>query len=163
MPLSGPDINPGTDTQTERGKDAISRRRPRFERKPRVPPGKPHCKRTHARIVRRHRTLVLEQHIHFSYHGGHNHTTGPVMHQTTAPTHRVRHAVAQPSDEELCTFAHASHQIDPEGEKGDILVRARLGIKSLLPIRSFHEEIFNALAMFVEAKESTLKTSTATC
>ena len=68
------------------------------------------------------------------------------MHQPTAPTHKVGDAVAQPSDEELCTFAHAPHYIDPEGEKGDVLVRARLGVAGMFPIHCFNEKIFNARA-----------------
>ena len=170
LPLSGPDTTP-RDRHTDRARkrchiappSSVREEAPRSTSHVHVTRGKPHCKRIHARIARRHRTLVLEQHIHFSYHGGHNHTTGPVIHQTTAPTHRVRHAVAQPSEEELCTFAHASHQIGPEGEKGDILVRARLGIKSLLPSAASTKRSSTHLPVFVEAQESTLKTSTATC
>ena len=92
---------------------------------------KPPRKGLYTRKGQGRRTLALEQQLHFLLHRGHNNATRPVVHQTGTPPHRVRDAVAHPTNELLGTLAQTPHHIHPEGKKGDLLVCTRLRVSSV--------------------------------
>ena len=138
LPLSRPDNTP-RDRHTNRTRErshiapppSIREVTPRATWHKHITGNKPPRKGLHTRKARGRRTLALEQQLHLLLHRGHNNATRPVVHQTGTPPHRVRDAVAHPTNELLGTLAQTPHHIHPEGEKGDLLVCTRLRVSSV--------------------------------